>query len=196
MCSFNTIRINKNHVLIHTQLCPILGLFNSRTSPRVVSRESPSTLVSTCHTYQAEFQRQFSQDSFPLRFIYLSLAVLGLQLLCTGFFQLQQARATLPWDAQASHCGGLSCRGALRHSAFSSCGKWAQQSQLLGFWSTGSIIVLHGLSCSKVCGILPDKGSNLCLLHWQAVFFFFFLPLSRYGSPLPRFLTSGYIIQH
>ena len=24
-----------------------------------------------------------------------------------------------------------------------------------------------GLSCSEVCGIFPDEGSNLCLLHWQ-----------------------------
>ena len=27
---------------------------------------------------------------------------------------------------------------------------------------------MHRLSCSEVCGIFPDKGSNLCLLHWQA----------------------------
>ena len=34
-------------------------------------------------------------------------------------------------------------------------------------WSTGSIVV-HGLSCSPVRGILLDQGSSLCLLHWQA----------------------------
>ena len=26
----------------------------------------------------------------------------------------------------------------------------------------------RGLSCSRACGIIPDQGSNLCLLHWQA----------------------------
>ena len=27
------------------------------------------------------------------------------------------------------------------------------------------------LSCSAVCGIFPDQGSNLCLLHWQVVLY-------------------------
>ena len=26
----------------------------------------------------------------------------------------------------------------------------------------------HGFSCSVACGIFLDRGSNLCLLHWQA----------------------------
>ena len=34
-------------------------------------------------------------------------------------------------------------------------------------WSTGSVLVLLGLSCSKARGILPDQGSNLCPMHWQ-----------------------------
>ena len=42
-----------------------------------------------------------------------------------------------------------------------------------------SIVVVRGLSCSSVCGTFPDQGSNLCLLHWQAVS----LPLSHQGSP-------------
>ena len=25
----------------------------------------------------------------------------------------------------------------------------------------------HELSCSMACGIFPDQGSNLCLLHWR-----------------------------
>ena len=33
---------------------------------------------------------------------------------------------------------------------------------------TGSVAVVHGLSCFKACGIFPDQGSNLHLLHWQA----------------------------
>ena len=36
-----------------------------------------------------------------------------------------------------------------------------------GLQSTGSIVVAlgHGLSCSVACGILPDQGLKLCLLH-------------------------------
>ena len=34
--------------------------------------------------------------------------------------------------------------------------------------STGSVVVVHGLSCSMACEIFPDQGSYLCLLHWQA----------------------------
>ena len=36
-----------------------------------------------------------------------------------------------------------------------------------GLQSTGSVAVVHGLSCSETCGIFPDQGSNLCPLHWQ-----------------------------
>ena len=32
----------------------------------------------------------------------------------------------------------------------------------------------HRLICSEACGIAPDQGSNLSLLHCQADFFFFF----------------------
>ena len=46
-------------------------------------------------------------------------------------------------------------------------------SWLLLLWSTGSrhagsVVVVHGLSCSVACGIFPDQGSNPCPLHWQA----------------------------
>ena len=39
---------------------------------------------------------------------------------------------------------------------------------LLLLQSTGSTVVVHGLSCSIGCGIFLDQGSNPCLLHWQA----------------------------
>ena len=38
----------------------------------------------------------------------------------------------------------------------------------------------HGLSCSAARGILPDQGSNPCLLHWQADS----QPLCHQGSPV------------
>ena len=41
-----------------------------------------------------------------------------------------------------------------------------------GLQSTGSVLVVHELSCSLACGIFLDQGLNLCLLHWQADFFY------------------------
>ena len=68
---------------------------------------------------------------------------------------------------------------------FSSCGQWgllsscnAQASLVVEHrHALGHrlIVALHGLSCSATCGILPDQGLNLCLLHWQADI----LPLSH-----------------
>ena len=46
-------------------------------------------------------------------------------------------------------------------------------------WSTGSIAVVHRLSCSTSCGILPNWTRNPCLLHWQADS----LLLSHQGNP-------------
>ena len=39
-----------------------------------------------------------------------------------------------------------------------------------GLWSTGSVVVVLGLSCSLAYWIFPHQGSNPCLLHWQADF--------------------------
>ena len=86
-------------------------------------------------------------------------------------------------DAQASHCGGLSCRGA----------------QALGAWALvaavrSSIAVAPrlqsiqsswrmGFRCFEACGIFLDQGSNTCLLPWQADSY----PLYHQGSPLNHF---------
>ena len=32
----------------------------------------------------------------------------------------------------------------------------------------GSLVVVHGLSCSPAREILPDQGLNPCPLHWQS----------------------------
>ena len=82
-------------------------------------------------------------------FIFICGCVVS-SLLCAGFLQLWRVGATLRCSAWASHCSGFSC-----------CGAWA-----LG--ARASVVVAHGLSCSVACGILPDQGSNLCPLHWQA----------------------------
>ena len=42
----------------------------------------------------------------------------------------------------------------------------------------------HGLSRSTSCGIFPDQGLKLCLLHWQADS----LPLSHQGRTVYTFL--------
>ena len=34
-------------------------------------------------------------------------------------------------------------------------------------WSSGSVVVVQGLSCSKACVIFLDQGLNPCPLHWQ-----------------------------
>ena len=34
-------------------------------------------------------------------------------------------------------------------------------------YSTGSIVVAQGLSCSMTRGIIPDKGLKLCLLSTE-----------------------------
>ena len=31
-----------------------------------------------------------------------------------------------------------------------------------GFYSMGSVVVVHGLSCSTACRLFPDRGSSLC----------------------------------
>ena len=88
-------------------------------------------------------------------FIYLFLAVLGLHC-CAGFFS-SRGKRELPCTCGfwASHCSVCSC-----------CRAQVQQ------------LCYNGLSCSAVCGIFPDEGSNPCLLHWQADS----LPLSHQGN--------------
>ena len=48
-----------------------------------------------------------------------------------------------------------------------------------GLQSTGSKVVVLGVSCSVVCGIFLDQRPNPCLLPWQAGS----LPLSHQGRP-------------
>ena len=59
---------------------------------------------------------------------------------------------------------------------FSSCGAWALEHRLS--------IVVHGLSCSVVCGIILGQGLNLCLLPWQVDC----SPLSHQESPTNYFI--------
>ena len=66
----------------------------------------------------------------------------------------------------SSRCAGLSL-------------SWPLFLRSTGSRCAGSAIVAHGPSCSAVCGIFPDQGSNPCPLHWQADS----QPLRHQGSP-------------
>ena len=69
---------------------------------------------------------------------------------------------------------GLQCALVVSHR-LGSCGSWALEHRLR--------IVVHGLSQSEICGIVPDKGWNLCLLHWQADSYL----LHHGGSPIKSY---------
>ena len=57
-------------------------------------------------------------------------------------------------------------------------------------WSIGSVVVVHGLSCSTACGIFLDQGLNPCLLQWQKDS----LSLSYQGNPRSWFVKSWKLI--
>ena len=94
------------------------------------------------------------------RFIYLFLAVLGLCCFTRTFSSCGERRLLfIAVSGGYSHCVGFSCAHAL------------------GLWA--SVVVAHGLSCSKACGISPDQGLNSCFLHWQMDA----IPLHHQGNP-------------
>ena len=45
---------------------------------------------------------------------------------------------------------------------------WLLLLQSVGARRAGSVVVVHGLSCSIACGIFLDQGYNPCPLHWWA----------------------------
>ena len=91
-----------------------------------------------------------------------------------------ESRASVVVVRGLPHCSGLvksmgpSMLGLQSLGHVSSCVLTAP-----GLQSTGSIVVVRGLSCSAACKIFPDQGSDPSLLHWQADS----LPLSHQGSP-------------
>ena len=81
--------------------------------------------------------------------------------------------------ARSSQSAGFSCFGAW---VVGYVGSAVMTPRLQ---STGSTVMVHGLSCSMACGFFPDQGSNKWLLHWQTDS----LPLSHQGSPQLLFLN-------
>ena len=105
------------------------------------------------------FQPFFIMPFFKNLFIYFCLcqvfvSVRGLSLVAAS------------GDHSSSRCVGLSL-------------SWPLLLQSTGSRHAGSVVVAHGLSCSRACGTFPDQGSNPCPLHWQADS----QPLCHQGSP-------------
>ena len=73
----------------------------------------------------------------------------GTLLLCRLFSSCSKRRLLFSGSALISHCTGFS----------------RYRVQALGHM--GSVVVVHRLSCSAICGIFLDQRLNLCLLHWQ-----------------------------
>ena len=77
-------------------------------------------------------------------------------------------------------CMGLPCIAGFSLVASRGCCSLGWFSLLL--WGTrASHVVTPGLHCSMARGVFLDRGSNPCLLHWQADFH----PLRPQGSPVP-----------
>ena len=93
-------------------------------------------------------------QSFSFLFICIFLAGPCLHR-CAGFALLGSGGGDSCCGARASHCGGLS-------------GPGARALGCVGFSSVARELstVMHGLSSSKACRILPNQRWNLCLLYW------------------------------
>ena len=114
-------------------------------------------------------------------FIYLVihslLAVLSLHYYAQALSSYSEQGLPSSCGVQASHCGGFPCCGA---QAVGRVGSVVVAPRL---WSSGPVVVVHGLSCSASCGLFWEQGSNPCLLHWRVDS----LPLSHQGSPATGF---------
>ena len=109
------------------------------------------------------------------------MAVLGLHCYA-GFSPLAAGGAPLQLE-----CVDFSLRWLLLCGAQALGCIWASAVAAPRLWSTGSVVVVHRLSCSTACGIFLDQGSNPCLLHWQADS----LPLSHQTSPPTGFFSTA-----
>ena len=89
-------------------------------------------------------------------YFYLFLAVLGLHCCLGAFSSCGEQGLLSSCSSWAFHCGGFSC-----------CGTQAQGGRFQYLQYSGSVLVAHGLSCPRVCGVFPDQGLNLCCQHWQ-----------------------------
>ena len=89
--------------------------------------------------------------SFFLNLFLFFLFLAALDLCCCA----QAFSSWGEWGYSLLWCAGFSLR-------------WLLLLRSMGSRCTGSVVVVHGLSCSVACGIFLDQGSNPCPLHWQA----------------------------
>ena len=94
-------------------------------------------------------------DLLTIIYLLIAFGCAGYSLLC---------RLSSSCSGLASRCSSFFCCRALSPAVRAS-GVAAPR-----LWGTGSVIVVHGLSCSVACGILLGQGLYLCLLHWQTDF--------------------------
>ena len=119
-----------------------------------------------------EDPRQQPHSNVIISFIYFWLR--RAFLAAWAFLQLQEVEATLQlWRT------GFSLQRLPLFRSMDCRASGLQELQLPRLQSPGSVVVVHGLSCSVACGIFLDQGSNRYLLYWQADC----LPLSHQGSP-------------
>ena len=110
--------------------------------------------------------------SFKKNEFYLFIFGCVRPLLLSGLSSMAGSRGHSP-----PACAGFSLWRLLSFcGGFSPCGDglWATGAFVIvapRLQSTGSVAAAHRLSCGAGCGIPPDQGSNLCLLHWQVISF-------------------------
>ena len=92
---------------------------------------------------------------FKFLFIFLFMSVPDICWGTRAFSSCSQWELLSRCGVWASHCGGFSWYGAP------------------ALWFLGSVVGVHGFSCSESCGIFPHQGSNPCpsigrriLNHW------------------------------
>ena len=90
-----------------------------------------------------------------LHWVFVAAHGLSLAVESRGYSSLRCAGFSLQWLLLLWSTGS-------RRAGFSNCGSWASVVVVRGLWSTGSVVVVHGLSCSAACGIFQDQGSNPC----------------------------------
>ena len=110
---------------------------------------------------------------FWLHWVFVSACRLSLVAASWGFSPLWCAGFLLPWLL-------VPWRTGCRHmgTVVAAC----------RLKSAGLVVVVHGLHCFAACEIFPDRGSNLCPLHWQADSY----PLDHHETHTREFLLRGY----
>ena len=131
-------------------------------------------MISGVYTYPQTNRAVYIKYVPLLKNFLINLFIFIYFWLCWVFVSVQGlSLVAASGDHSSSWCAGLSLsRPLLLRST--------------GSRRAGSIVVVHGPSCSAACGIFPDQGLNQCPLHRQADS----QPLRHQGSPCTTFYMS------